>query len=200
MGQFAPYWTYTAMTRTNYWTHGFTEFSNGIKLICPSTLVRHSDQTADTDGARWGQGITSGRHVFEIIFPNHCRKPHASVGIATKEVPLYIRNVTNLIGGSKGSWGIDLQTRKVSSNGNSKKGLFPAFKSLPDQFYMCVDLDLGCLEFWSAEESFGEALSSIPPDVRPLYPSVSVCHPGAVVGMVYRGKGKTNLKPIRKKR
>ena len=53
---------------------------------------------------------------------------------------------------------------------------------------MYIDLDTGTLQFGSDSEFFGTAFIGIQSD-RPLYPMVTASGKGAIVSIVYRGKG-----------
>ena len=53
---------------------------------------------------------------------------------------------------------------------------------------MYIDLDTGTLQFGSDTEFFGTAFIGIRSDT-PLFPMVTASGKGAIVGIVYRGKG-----------
>lgn len=54
---------------------------------------------------------------------------------------------------------------------------------------MYIDLDSGTIQFGSDAEFFGTAFTGVHSD-RPLYPMVTASGKGAIIGIVYRGKGR----------
>ena len=61
---------------------------------------------------------------------------------------------------------------------------------LPDWFFMYLDLDGGTIQFGSDTEFFGTAFTGVISLDEPLYPIVTGSKKGAIIGIVYRGKGK----------
>lgn len=145
---------------------------------------------SETDGAIWSKGFSTGKHVFEIVFPVKVRAPYASIGIGTKNSELHAKKPMSLVGQANYSWGIDLASKKVFSNG-LLVGKFPdsIFSKIPDRFYMYLDLVNFRLMFGSDGKYFGVALEDETMKNFALYPMVSLTREGAAVTMVYRGVG-----------
>jgi hypothetical protein len=55
---------------------------------------------------------------------------------------------------------------------------------------MYLDIDEGTMQFGSDTEFFGTAYSGVISTDEPLYPIVTGSKKGAIIGIVYRGKGK----------
>lgn len=149
----------------------------------------------ETDGAIWSKGFSTGKHVFEVVFPKKARRPYGSIGIGTKHTELHLQKATTLVGKSKYSWGVDLSSKKVFSNG-LLVGKFPdaIFTKLPDRFFMYIDLVSCRLMFGSDGKYYGVAIEDETMKHFTVYPMVSSAKEGAAITMVYRGIG-TLLKP-----
>lgn len=128
--------------------------------------------------------------MFEVVFPQKLRNPYASIGVGVKNVDLHLGRSTTLVGQVKHSWGIDLSSKKVFSNG-LLVGKFPNafFAKLPDRFFMYIDLVDCKLMFGSDGKYYGEAIQDDTMKHYTLYPMVSSAREGAAITMVYRGAG-----------
>ena len=125
-----------------------------------------------------------------MVFPQTLRNPYASIGVGVKNVDLHLGRSTTLVGQVKHSWGIDLSSKKVFSNG-LLVGKFPNafFAKLPDRFFMYIDLVDCKLMFGSDGKYYGEAIQDDRMKHYTLYPMVSSAREGAAITMVYRGAG-----------
>lgn len=127
--------------------------------------------------------------MFEIVFPRQMRGKHASVGIGLKKAALVSDCNKTLVGSDEHSWGVDLVTKEVCHN-KQKIGKFPGIlTSLPDRFYMYIDMDVGSLLFGQEDKFFGVALTDEHLVGSVVYPMVSATQTGAAITVVYRGKG-----------
>ncbi|XP_046581053.1 uncharacterized protein LOC124288546 isoform X2 [Haliotis rubra] len=52
--------------------------------VTPTTMTRSRPGKFDTDAARWSRGFTSGKHVFEIVYPSAHRGSEAPVGVGAE--------------------------------------------------------------------------------------------------------------------
>ncbi|XP_045191207.2 protein gustavus-like [Mercenaria mercenaria] len=193
-----PRWTHAVQFRDEFLRDKISAFSLGFRPINNNTVELVGSETNKIDGARWSRGFSSGRHVIEFIYPVHLRTEGARVGLGTKCTILGGNDVTNIVGG-QGSLAVDLVTKKVIQN-NKVVARFPRNKVLPDWFFMYLDIDNGTMQFGSDTEFFGTAFSGVMPTDEPLYPIVTGSKKGAIISIVYRGKGKDIEGPLRKNR
>lgn len=196
-----PQWIYTVSFSPKFYKDGFGRVSPGCKTVSLNTVVRHRKGCFETDGAIWSKGFSTGKHVFEVVFPKKARRPYGSIGIGTKHTELHLQKATTLVGKSKYSWGVDLSSKKVFSNG-LLVGKFPEaiFTKLPDRFFMYIDLVSCRLMFGSDGKYYGIAIEDETMKHFTVYPMVSSAKEGAAITMVYRGIGRVVHGPIRKKR
>ncbi|KAK3730551.1 hypothetical protein RRG08_006400 [Elysia crispata] len=198
MREAVPMWIYTAKLPEDQTNHKFTSMSSGMQQLGPNTVARQRTGKFDTDAARWKEGFSSGKHVFEVVFPVAQRGVHASVGVGHDNVPLTLNKSCSLVGNCKESWALDLSTRRAVHAAGIKK--YPSTQVfLPDKFYMYLDADSGSLMFGSDHTYYGTAFDGIPTD-KPLYPMVSAVTHGATITLFYRGEGVVRIGPLRKKR
>lgn len=196
----SPSWTRTVMFSQRYYADGLQTLSKGFTKINNNTIVRTRTGNGVSDGAKWSRPFRRGKHVFEIVFPRQMRGKHASVGIGLKKAALVSDCNKTLVGSDEHSWGVDLVTKEVCHN-KQKIGKFPGIlTSLPDRFYMYIDMDVGSLLFGQEDKFFGVALTDEHLVGSVVYPMVSATQMGAAITVVYRGKGKHIDGPIRKKR
>ncbi|CAG2220246.1 unnamed protein product [Mytilus edulis] len=167
-----PRWIYTVSFSPKFYKDGFGRVSPGCKTVSLNTVVRHRKGCYETDGAIWSKGFSTGKH-----------------------------KATTLVGKSKYSWGVDLSSKKVFSNG-LLVGKFPdaIFTKLPDRFFMYIDLVSCRLMFGSDGKYYGVAIEDETMKHFTVYPMVSSAKEGAAITMVYRGIGRVVHGPIRKKR
>lgn len=193
-----PSWTFAVEVKPIYLKDKISPFSDGFRSINNNTVELTGTGKNKIEGAQWSRGFTSGKHVIEFIFPIHLRTKHSRVGIAPEGTQLGGNDLKRVVGG-RGSWAVDLKSKVLFENGKNI-GVFPArTNALPDWFFMYIDLDTGTLQFGSDSEFFGTAFIGIQSD-RPLYPMVTASGKGAIVSIVYRGKGKEIEGPLRKNR
>ncbi|XP_035827132.1 uncharacterized protein LOC101852866 [Aplysia californica] len=188
MKEAVPMWIYTAQVSGDNSQDKFAAISPGMYQLGPNTVARQRTGHYDTDAAQWKKGFSSGKHVFEIVFPMAHRGTDACVGVGHLDAPLHAKGKGSLVGGNNKTWGINLRTRRALHN-NSIARRYPQTQVyLPDKFYMYLDADSGVLQFGSDLEYYGTAHSVIP-RTKPLYPMISATLTGATVTMVYRGEG-----------
>lgn len=163
---------------------GITGSSDGFSIINPNCVHRHRTGGWETDGAKWGAPLSSGKHVFEIYWLSNHRSQYAQVGVGSDAAKMFCKPRDSLIGMDNQSWGLDIARRKLIHRGEIK-GTMPK-TTVPDKFYMYVDADSGTLGFGSEFEYWG-APFNIPRDRFPVYAMLgSMCH-NAQITMIYRG-------------
>ncbi|XP_067687266.1 uncharacterized protein [Haliotis asinina] len=191
-----PRWIYTVKVRDEYNVDKFDAFSDGMSHVTPTTVTRSRPGKFDTDAARWSRGFTSGKHVFEIVYPSAHRGSEAPVGVGLKSAPLHSKGRVTLIGHNRESWGIDLRSRRAFHNNKIVKKYPQSQQMIPDKFFMYLDVDSGTLQFGSDERYYGTALTGIKTGGEPLYPMVASCLQGSTISMVYRGEAAEDLTTV----
>ncbi|KAL8604275.1 hypothetical protein ACOMHN_023645 [Nucella lapillus] len=143
--------------------------SDGMTCAGPNIAMSSRTGHFDSDGVRWERGFTSGKHVFEIIYPAAMRGSEATVGVGTDDAPLYAKGKVPLVGFTRESWGISLRTKRAFHR-NAMVKKFPITQiALPDRFNLYLDADSGTLQFGTDVEDYGTAHGNIPKN-QPLYP------------------------------
>ncbi|XP_041372244.1 SPRY domain-containing SOCS box protein 1-like [Gigantopelta aegis] len=188
-----PSWIYTVKVKPEFAEDKFDSFSDGIHRVSTNTVVRFRTGHFDTDAARWSRGFTSGKHVFEIVYPNNQRGTEAPVGVGLESAPLWVKGRSCLIGSTADSWGICLRSKRAFHCGKVQKKYPLHQRPLPDTFYMYLDADSGNVMFGSNVEFYGSAIANI--SARPLYPMIGSCMQGSTMTMIYRGEGDINAIP-----
>lgn len=195
---FKPVWTHAVEVKPVYLKDKILSFSDGFRAINNNTIELTGTGKNKVEGAQWSRGFTSGKHIIEFIFPIHLRTTNSRVGIAQEGTNLGGNDLKRVVGGT-GSWAVDVKSMALLQNGR-KIGCFPSRQRvLPDWFFMYIDLDSGTLQFGSDAEFFGTAFTGVQSD-KPLYPMVTASGKGAIISIVYRGKGKEIEGPLRKNR
>ncbi|KAL5010903.1 hypothetical protein ScPMuIL_013208 [Solemya velum] len=195
MMEIVPPWVYTTVPIPGCEQDSLNSYSDGFQVLSQYSVMRHRRGTFHTDCARWSRGFTSGKHVFEIVYPENSRGLIAGIGVGTKEAPLFAQGKIPLIGDNRFTWGIDLRRRKSFHRGEAVKP-YPSFNvPLPDKIYMYLDADSGSLMFASDNDYYGCAISGINSGGAPLHPMISATTYGATLTMVYRGKGELGAPP-----
>ncbi|XP_071100749.1 uncharacterized protein [Haliotis cracherodii] len=191
-----PRWIYTVKVKDEYAVDKFDAFSEGMSHVTPTTMTRSRPGKFDTDAARWSRGFTTGKHVFEIVYPTAHRGTEAPVGVGLKSAPLHSKGRVTLIGNNKESWGIDLRSRRAFHNNKIVKKYPQSQQILPDKIFMYLDVDSGTLQFGSDERYYGTAITGIRTDGEPLYPMIASCLHGSTISMVYRGEAADDLTTV----
>ncbi|KAL3836339.1 hypothetical protein ACJMK2_021772 [Sinanodonta woodiana] len=182
-----PPWAFYIQPHPNLVSHGFNSVSDGLTITNPTTVVRHRNGSFETDGARWSGGISGGKHVFEIIWPEVYRGTTATVGVGSLNAPLFLKPKGPLVGNDKLSRGLDISSKRVIQSGKPVKRCCGSNGLIPQQFFMYVDADSGNVGFGSAAEFWGFPITGIPKDLYPLYVMTGVSISGAHVQVMYRG-------------
>ncbi|XP_046355582.2 uncharacterized protein LOC124134676 [Haliotis rufescens] len=191
-----PRWIYTVKVKDEYAVDKFDAFSEGMSHVTPTTMTRSRPGKFDTDAARWSRGFTTGKHVFEIVYPTAHRGSEAPVGVGLKSAPLHSKGRVTLIGHNRESWGIDLRSRRAYHNNKVVKKYPQSQQILPDKIFMYLDVDSGTLQFGSDERYYGTAITGIRTDGEPLYPMIGSCLHGSTISMVYRGEAADDLTTV----
>lgn len=189
-GDPAPAWVSIIQVDPNI-DKGFMGCSDGLNIINPNCVHRHRRGVFETDGAQWGAPLSSGKHLFEIYWPTICRGTMASVGVGTKEAPLFVKPKDSLVGCNKSSWGLDIVRRRLLHGGEIVAST-NKFGSVPDKFYMYVDCD-SCSVGFGTEVSYWGAPLRFAKAMLPVYPMVGIMCENAQVTMIYRGSENRNL-------
>ncbi|ESO96514.1 hypothetical protein LOTGIDRAFT_159930 [Lottia gigantea] len=182
-----PQWIQKIHMIQEYTTDKFGAISDGMYEASPNTVVRSRAGQFHTDGARWGRGFTSGKHVFTIVFPEELRGTEASVGVGMESASLHEKGRITLVGDNRYSWGIDLRTRRAVHKKKPMKRYPVTQEALPDIFYMYLNMDSGTLSFASDVGFYGTAFHGLRQCAQPLFPMVSATVEGAAITMTYNG-------------
>lgn len=160
-----------------------------------------------SDGVRAEMGVSSGLHVWVVMWiPDH-RGSHAVLGISGQRCPLQVSGYNVLIGGDSESWGWELRTNQLWHAGQrlrpypdrpgrpkcedaercgpkvtTKTAQLPL--PIPERILLVLDADAGTLGF-SIDGSFmGVAFKDLPRGVA-LFPAVSSVRGGASIRLRY---------------
>lgn len=144
-----------------------------------ATFVNRLPIAQTTDVARTKMGYSSGIHLWEVNWPTNQRGTHAYIGVATKNyTQIQCPGYQSILGNSVHSWGWNLSTNLACHNSKSCDGIlknYPHFyhekEHAPNQFYMCLDMDLGTLSFIANGVHLGVAFSNL--HGLKLYPIIS---------------------------
>ncbi|XP_052254779.1 protein gustavus-like [Dreissena polymorpha] len=166
---------------------GIQGISDGLTVVDHNTVFRHRKGHFEADGAQWGCALSKGKHVFEITWPIRFRDACASVGVGTKEAPLFVKPRDSLVGCNRHSWGLDISKCKALHKGEILC-TYPRGKSVPIKFFMFVDCDSGSIAFGTDRVYWGSSIS-FPKTALPVYPMMGLIAQGAQVSMIYRGTG-----------
>ncbi|KAK3578326.1 hypothetical protein CHS0354_039033 [Potamilus streckersoni] len=182
-----PPWAHYIQPHPNLVSHGFNSVSDGLSITNPTTVVRHRNGSFETDGAKWSGGISGGKHVFEINWPENFRGTTATIGVGSINASLFLKPKGPLVGNDKLSRGLDISSKRVIHLGKPVKRCCGSNGHIPQQFYMYVDADSGNVGFGSSFEFWGFPIIGIPKDLYPLYVMIGVSVQGSYVQVTYRG-------------
>uniref|UniRef100_A0A8C5I3H6 SPRY domain-containing SOCS box protein 1-like n=1 Tax=Gouania willdenowi TaxID=441366 RepID=A0A8C5I3H6_GOUWI len=145
-----------------------------------------------SDGVRAEMGVTSGLHVWEVVWnPSH-RGSHAVLGISMHDCPLQASGYNVLVGGDSQSWGWELKTNQLWHDGQTLQ-LYPRNGHpevaqspllIPEHILMVLDADAGTLGFVVDGCFLGVAFRHLPHGVE-LFPAVSSVRGGARIKLRY---------------
>jgi SPRY domain-containing SOCS box protein 1/4 len=152
-------------------------------------LIHRFPVAESTDCIRTKQSYSKGIHLFKITWKQTLRGTHAVIGVATAHAPLHCEGYKQLIGNNSFSWGWNL-TKKLAYHG-SEETVYPAAAAVkqnetfkvPDEFIMCLDMDLKTLSFIVNGQYLGEAFKGLKGDK--LFPVVSCVWGHAEIKMEY---------------
>ncbi|CAL1546837.1 unnamed protein product [Lymnaea stagnalis] len=187
-----PDWTQSLVVIPEL-NQGFSDLSDGFAKISNNHLIRERSGITVTDAARWSSGMTEGKHVFEVYWPEANNRGHCScIGVGSTDVLLKQKDRVSLVGQHSQTWGLDLTKRRTLNRDKMEKRLDAA---IPERFYMYVDMDGGNIGFGAdvavysrAAEFFGNILTNIPKNKsRPLHVMVSSCAPKEQMQVYYKG-------------
>ena len=131
--------------------------------------------------------MSSGKHVFEILWPWGGRGTHSTIGIGTEKACLKARGACRLVGCTQHSWGLDIVTRRVVHKKKIGKMCPTDGSYVPDRFFMLVDLDAGIVGFGNDASFWGFVIENIPKGSNPYYVMVGTCKYQADLQVHYRG-------------
>ncbi|GFN94222.1 spry domain-containing socs box protein 1 [Plakobranchus ocellatus] len=172
-------------------TCGFGLMSEGFFSLSNVQVLRQRPGTDTTDGAKWGAPLTTGKHVFEIIWPWGCRGYHATVGVATSGAPIKAKGGTSLVGGNTHTWGLDIVKRRALHSNKTLCSCPTDGSYVPDRFMMYVDVDEGTVGFGSDVTFWGNVITGLPRG-QPLFPMVGAGKWEANIQFFYRGSAGTS--------
>lgn len=176
-------------------TVGFGMMSEGFFSLSNVNLLRQRTGNAHTDGAKWGAPLTTGKHLFEIIWPWGCRGYHSTVGVATANGPIKAKGGVCLVGGNKHSWGLDIVQRRAVHNNQMLVKCPTDGSYVPDRFLMYVDVDEGTVGFGNDVTYWGDVITNLPRG-KPLFPMIGTDKWEANVMLFYKGSaGTTGFDP-----
>lgn len=165
--------------------------------------VTRSPVEQSSDGSRAAMGVSSGLHVWELLWSPEQRGSHAVIGVSTKNCPLQASGYSVLVGGDSQSWGWELRTNQLWHDGKST-GLYPRKRKclhfeqhfeqhftdsapsleIPNQVLLVLDADAGTLGFVVNGSFLGTAFTDLPRRVD-LFPAVSSVRGGATIRLRY---------------
>ncbi|XP_013393580.1 SPRY domain-containing SOCS box protein 1 [Lingula anatina] len=141
------------------------------------TFHRHP-VAQSTDCIRGRVGYTRGLHVWEVVWSARQRGTHAVVGVATADAPLHCVGYQSLVGSNCESWGWDLTRNKLYHDvKNNPSVTYPNIYNsdetftVPDAFYVVLDMDEGTMSFIVNGQYLGVAFRGL--KGKKLYPIVS---------------------------
>ncbi|CAG5096186.1 Oidioi.mRNA.OKI2018_I69.XSR.g14508.t1.cds [Oikopleura dioica] len=175
--------------RANSWSKD--DKSINIYITDDGLTLHRRPVSQSTDSIRGAVGYTCGVHLWEVTWLATQRGTHACVGVATKSAPLRAAGYQALVGGNDESWGWDLgrnillhndqQRTPVglisSPNVNNNYHSYPKIDeseltyTVPDSFYMALDMDAGKLGFIADGQWLGWAFEGL--SGREIFPTVS---------------------------
>ncbi|CAL8256810.1 unnamed protein product [Boreogadus saida] len=158
-----------------------------------------------SDGVRAAEGVSSGLHVWEVLWSPAHRGSHAVIGVSCANCPLQASGYSALLGGDTQSWGWELGTNQLW-HGAQSLGRYPAVHSttqgvgaggleiglktpgsaveIPERVLLVLDADAGTLAYMVEESFFGVAFEDLPHGVE-LFPAVSSVRGGASIRLRY---------------
>ena len=140
-----------------------------VKESDPFTLHRHP-VAQSTDCIRTKFGYTKGIHLFELNWNSRQRGTHAIIGVAMDKSPLHCVGYQSLIGSNPESWGWDLGRNRACHNTKATNQPPPVYPRMlkpdesfvvPDNFFMCLDMDEGTLSFMADGQFLGVAFRGL---------------------------------------
>lgn len=145
-----------------------------VKDLDPLTFHRYP-VAQSTDCIRTKIGYTKGIHLFKISWSSNLRGTHAIIGVASDKAQLHCVGYESIVGNSNDSWGWNL-SRNTACHDRLATPYPDLSKSnkkfiAPDEFMMCLDMDLGTLSFLANGQYLGEAFRGL--KGKKLYPIVS---------------------------
>ncbi|XP_067687001.1 SPRY domain-containing SOCS box protein 2-like [Haliotis asinina] len=183
-----PPWTLTVTSDPELSIHGFAFAGQGITIVDSNTLERKRAKRPVTVGAKWSRGVSHGKHVYEVIWPEVHRGVSASVGVGTATAPLFINGKVTLVGMTEGSWGLDIAKKTMFHNSAPGRRCPPNEEDvIPERFFMYVDMDRGELGFGSSSTFWGVMAENIHYLNQPLYVMVGANVSRARLQVFYRG-------------
>jgi len=171
--------------------HGWNskDSSRNIYVSEADPLLIHRLPVAEsTDCIRTKQSYSKGIHLFKITWEKKYRGTHAVIGVCSSNAPLRCDGYKQLIGNNSYSWGWNL-TKKQACHGGGiiMETPYPAKKNesfeVPNEFLMCLDMDLKTLSFIVNGQYLGEAFKGLKGDK--LFPVVSCVWGHAEIKMQY---------------
>ncbi|GFR86422.1 F-box/SPRY domain-containing protein 1 [Elysia marginata] len=171
-------------------TIGFGMMSEGFYSLSNVNLLRQRSGATVTDGAKWAAPLTTGKHLFEIIWPWGCRGYHSTVGVAIPSAPVKAKGGVCLVGGNTHSWGLDIVQRRAIHNNKTLVTCPTDGSYVPDRFLMYVDVDEGTLGFGNEVTFWGYVITGLPKG-KQLFPMIGTDKWEANVQLFYRGSAGT---------
>ncbi|KAJ3598135.1 hypothetical protein NHX12_001649 [Muraenolepis orangiensis] len=160
-----------------------------------------------SDGVRAEKGVSSGLHLWEVLWSPAHRGSHAVVGVSGDNCPLQASGYNALLGGDLQSWGWELGTNQLWHGGQSLRrypdvrttttqgvgGARPEAGSktgpgsaveIPERVLLVLDADAGTLGYVVDGCFLGVAFQDLPRGVK-LFPAVSSVRGGATIRLRY---------------
>jgi len=183
--------------------HGWNprDMSRNVSLKSGDVLtMRRRPVSQSTDGVRAKVGYSEGLHVFQVTWPVRQRGTHPMVGVATLQAQVQEDGYCCLVGSNNNSWGWDLGRKKALHTGGDSSlvqaKLFPPSLThhhqwtVPDSFYMVLDMDRGSLAWVVGHQYLGESHTGLAG--LTLYPIVSSVWGHCEVSMRYLGSNSSH--------
>ena len=141
--------------------------------------------------------------MFELNWNSRQRGTHAIIGVSLEKSPLHCVGYQSLIGSNGESWGWDLGRNRACHNTKATNQPPPVYPRMlkpdesfivPDNFFMCLDMDEGTMSFMADGQFLGVAFRGL--RGKKVYPIVSAVWGHCEITMKYLNGMDPNPQPL----